>query len=78
MEKRTNRQKVERSKNKRKMSVVRFLALVTTMVTKVDHGNLRSNDHGNHRSNLTMVVTTMVNTMVIHDFFIYCPVFCHI
>ena len=31
--------------------VVRFLALVTTMVTKVDHGNHRSNDRGNHRSN---------------------------
>ena len=24
--------------------LVRFLALVTTMVTKVDHGNYRSND----------------------------------
>ena len=31
--------------------VVRFLVLVTTMVTKVDHGNHRSNDCGNHRSN---------------------------
>ena len=31
--------------------VVRFLVLVTTMVTKVDHGNHRSNDRGNHRSN---------------------------
>ena len=31
--------------------VVRFLALVTTMVTTVDHGNHRSNDRGNHRSN---------------------------
>ena len=31
--------------------VVSFLALVTTMVTKVDHGNHRSNDRGNHRSN---------------------------
>ena len=33
------------------MTIVRFLALVTTMVTKVDHGNHRSNDHGNHCSN---------------------------
>ena len=32
------------------MIVVRFLALVTTMVTKVD-GNHRSNDCGNHCSN---------------------------
>ena len=31
------------------LTIVRFLALVTTMVTKVDHGNHRSNDHGNHR-----------------------------
>ena len=31
--------------------VVRFLALVTTMVTKVDHGNHRSNNRGNDRSN---------------------------
>ena len=31
--------------------VVRFLALVTMMVTKVDHGNHRSNDRHNHRSN---------------------------
>ena len=31
--------------------VVRFLPLVTTMVTKVDHGNHRSNHRGNHRSN---------------------------
>ena len=31
--------------------VVRFLVLVTTMVTKVDHGNHHSNDRGNHRSN---------------------------
>ena len=31
--------------------IVRFLALVTTMVTKVDHGNHPSNDRGNHRSN---------------------------
>ena len=31
--------------------LVRFLALVTTMVTKVDHGNHRSNDCGNHHSN---------------------------
>ena len=31
--------------------VVRFLVFVTTMVTKVDHGNHRSNDHGNHRTN---------------------------
>ena len=29
----------------------RFLSLVTTMVTKVDHGNHRSNDRGNHCSN---------------------------
>ena len=28
--------------------VVRFLVLVTTMVTKVDHGNHRSDDRGNH------------------------------
>ena len=34
-----------------KLLVVRFLALVTTMVTMVDHGNHRSNDHGNDRSN---------------------------
>ena len=37
------------------MVVVRFLALVTTMVTMVDHGNHRrndrGNDHSNHRSN---------------------------
>ena len=31
--------------------LVRFLALVTTMVTMVDHGNHRSNDCGNDRSN---------------------------
>ena len=31
--------------------LVRFLVLVTMMVTKVDHGNHRSNDHGNHCSN---------------------------
>ena len=31
--------------------VVRFLALVTTMVTMVDHGNHCSNDRGNDRSN---------------------------
>ena len=31
--------------------IVRFLALVTTMVTTVDHGNHRSNDRGNDRSN---------------------------
>ena len=31
--------------------LARFLALVTTMVTKVDHGNHRSNDRGNNRSN---------------------------
>ena len=31
--------------------VARFLALVTTMVTMVDHGNHRSNDRGNDRSN---------------------------
>ena len=29
----------------------RFLALVTMMVTKVDHGNHRNNDRSNHRSN---------------------------
>ena len=28
---------------------MRFLALVTTIVTKVDHGNHHSNDRGNHR-----------------------------
>ena len=32
-------------------TLVRFLVLVTTMVTKVDHGNHPSNDRGNHRSN---------------------------
>ena len=31
--------------------IVRFLALVTTMVTMVDHGNHRSNNRGNDRSN---------------------------
>ena len=31
------------------MMLARFLALVTTMVTKVDHGNHRSNDCRNHR-----------------------------
>ena len=31
--------------------VVRFLALVTKMVTTVDHGNHRSNDRVNDRSN---------------------------
>ena len=34
-----------------KSTIVRFLALVTTMVTTVDHGNHRSNDRGNDRSN---------------------------
>ena len=29
--------------------IVRFLPLVTTMVTKVDHSNHRSNDRSNHR-----------------------------
>ena len=29
--------------------LVRFLVLVTTMVTKVDHSNHRSNDRSNHR-----------------------------
>ena len=29
-------------------TVVCFLALVTMMVTKVDHGNHLSKDHGNH------------------------------
>ena len=33
------------------MILERFLALVTTMVTKVDHGNHRSNDCRNHYSN---------------------------
>ena len=28
---------------------MRFLPLVTTMVTMVDHGNHRSNDRSNHR-----------------------------
>ena len=32
------------------LTIVRFQALVTTMVTKVDHGSHRSNDHGNHRN----------------------------
>ena len=31
--------------------LVRFLVLVTTMVTKVDQGNHRSNDRGNDHSN---------------------------
>ena len=31
--------------------LVRFLALVTTMVTMVDHGNHRSNDRSNDRGN---------------------------
>ena len=31
--------------------LVRFLVLVTTMVTKVNHGNHRSNNRGNHGSN---------------------------
>ena len=35
----------------RKNVLVRFLPLVTTMVTKVDHGNHHSNDHGNHHGN---------------------------
>ena len=42
---------VHRLKQHDKYLVVRFLALVTTMVTKVDHGNHCSNDCGNHRSN---------------------------
>ena len=29
--------------------IVRFLVLVTMMVTKVDHSNYRSNDRSNHR-----------------------------
>ena len=29
-------------------TLVRFLALVTSMVTMVDHGNHRSNDRSNH------------------------------
>ena len=33
----------------RKQIVVRFLVLVTTMVTKVDHSNYRSNNRSNHR-----------------------------
>ena len=33
------------------LTLVRFLALVTTMVTMVDHGNHCSNDRGNDRSN---------------------------
>ena len=33
------------------LTLVRFLALVTTMVTMVDHGNHRSNDRGIDRSN---------------------------
>ena len=33
------------------LMIVRFLALVTTMVTMVDHGNHRSNDRGNNHSN---------------------------
>ena len=31
--------------------IVRFLVLVTTIVTKVDHGNHCSNDRGNDRGN---------------------------
>ena len=34
-----------------KSTIVRFLALVTTMVTMVDHGNDRSNHRSNHRGN---------------------------
>ena len=48
------RHKSGKTKNKnttKKSLLVRFLALVTTMVTKVDHCNHRSNDCGNHRSN---------------------------
>ena len=33
------------------ITLARFLALVTTMVTMVDHGNHRTNDRGNDRSN---------------------------
>ena len=40
-----------KSRFRKKIIVVRFLALVTTMVTMVDHGNHRSNDRGNDRSN---------------------------
>ena len=35
--------------NALKISLVRFLVLVTMMVTKVDHSNYRSNDRSNHR-----------------------------
>ena len=55
-------------------SIVRFLALVSMMVTKVDHSN-----HWVTIVVTTMVViTTMVTTMEIHEFVIYCPEFCHI
>ena len=54
---------VHRLKQHDKYLVVRFLALVTTMVTKVDHGN--------HCSNVVnivviIVVTMMVTMVVIH------------
>ena len=42
---------VLRKSQKFQKIVARFLALVTTMVTKVDHGNHLSNDRGNDRSN---------------------------
>ena len=40
-----------KEKEKLLTTIVRFLVLVTTMVTKVDHGNHCSNDRSNHRSN---------------------------
>ena len=64
--------------------IARFLALVTTMVTMVDHGNHRSNDRGNDRSNHRG--NDRSNHRGYYDhyynvnarFFIYCPEFCHI
>ena len=42
---------IDRFNNSDMSLLARFLALVTTMVTKVDHGNHRSNDRRNHYSN---------------------------
>ena len=41
----------EKKSTRLQLIIVRFLALVTTMVTNVDYGNHRSNDRGNHHSN---------------------------
>ena len=49
------------------------------MVTMVDHGNHRSNDRGNDRSNHRGYYDRYYNYIILmHDFFIYCPEFCHI